>query len=69
MFCEDVTEAAATTALLDIGVVLRVRGKTATTGDSTIKLRPSRWSQLDPEYFENREIGDEELKIEADWAG
>ncbi len=69
VFCEDVTDAAASTALLDIGVVLRVRGKTATTGDSTIKLRPSRWSQLDPEYFENREAGDEELKIEADWAG
>jgi hypothetical protein len=69
VFCEDVTDAAASTALLDVGVVLRVRGKTATTGDSTIKLRPSRWSQLDPEYFENREAGDEELKIEADWAG
>lgn len=69
VFCEDVTDAAASTALLDIGVVLRVRGKTATTGDSTIKLRPSRWSQLDPEYFGNRETGDLELKIEADWAG
>jgi len=69
VFCEDVTSAAASTALLDVGVVLRVRGKTATSGDSTIKLRPSRWSQLDPEYFENREDGDEELKIEADWAG
>jgi hypothetical protein len=50
-------------------LVLRVRGKTATTGDSTIKLRSSRWSQLDPEYFENRDAGTEELKIEADWAG
>ncbi len=72
VFCEDVTEAAATTALLDIGVVLRVRGKTATTGDTTIKLRPSRWSQLDPQYFENIEPDAEdaeELKIEADWAG
>jgi hypothetical protein len=69
VFCEDVTDAAATTALLGIGVVLRVRGKTATSGDSTVKLRPSRWSQLDPEYFGNRETGDMELKIEADWAG
>ncbi|WP_329000078.1 hypothetical protein OHA18_37320 [Kribbella sp. NBC_00709] len=72
VFCEDITDAAASTALLDIGVVLRVRGKTATAGDSTIKLRPSRWSQLDPEYFENVDAdGDnvEDLKIEADWAG
>ena len=56
VFCEDVTSAAASTALLDIGVVLRVRGKTATTGDK-------------PDCFENRKAGDEELKIEADWAG
>ncbi|MGW6281322.1 hypothetical protein [Kribbella sp. NPDC055071] len=72
VFCEDVTDAAATSALLDIGVVLRIRGKTATTGDSTIKLRPSRWSQLDPHYFENIEADTddaEDLKIEADWAG
>ena len=69
VFCEDVTSAAATTALLDRGVVLRVRGKTETSGDTTIKLRPSRWSQLDPDYFENREDAGAELKIEADWAG
>ncbi|WP_410791045.1 hypothetical protein [Kribbella sp. C-35] len=72
VFCEDVTDAAATTALLDIGVVLRVRGKGSPTGDSTIKLRPSRWSQLDPLYFENTDPDEdhpEELKIEADWAG
>jgi hypothetical protein len=72
VFCEDITDTAATTALLDIGVVLRVRAKTATTGDSTIKLRPSRWSQLDPQYFENIEADAddaEDLKIEADWAG
>ncbi|MFG1626039.1 hypothetical protein [Kribbella sp. NPDC049227] len=71
VFCEDVTPAAATTALLDIGVVLRVRGKSETTGDSTIKLRPSRWSQLHPDYFEDREREPEreELKIEADWSG
>jgi hypothetical protein len=69
VFCEDVTSAAASTALHDIGVVLRARGKTATTGDSTIKLRPCRWSQLDPKYFENREDTNPELKIEADWAG
>jgi hypothetical protein len=70
VFSEDVT-AAATTTLLDIGVVLRVRGKSETTGDSTIKLRPSRWSQLHRDYFTDRERKDEreELKIEADWSG
>lgn len=69
VFGEDVTGAAATTALLDLGVVLRIRGKSATTGDTTVKLRPSRWSQLDPDYFESRKTDDADLKIEADWAG
>ena len=69
VFCEDVTSAAVATELLDIGVVLRVRRKSQTAGDSTIKLRPSRWSQLHPDYFRSRKDGDEELKIEADWAG
>lgn len=69
VFCEDVTSAAATAALLEIGVVLRVRGKTETSGDSTIKLRPCRWSQLDSDHFRNRKGGGQELKIEADWSG
>jgi hypothetical protein len=69
VFCEDVTRGAAATALLDIGVVLRARGKSGTAGDSTIKLRPCRWSQLHEDFFSNRTDGDAELKIEADWAG
>jgi hypothetical protein len=69
LFCEDVTRAAAETALLDIGVVLRARQKSGTDGDSTIKLRPCRWSQLHQKFLSNRNNGDTELKIEADWAG
>lgn len=69
VFCEDVTSAAAATALLNIGVVLRARGKSDSEGDSTIKLRPCRWSQLHPDFFSNRKEDAAELKIEADWAG
>jgi hypothetical protein len=70
LFCEDVTTGVAPlTPLLDIGVVLRVRKKSGTKGDSTVKLRPCRWSQLSKDFFTNRKNGPTELKIEADWAG
>jgi hypothetical protein len=69
LFCEDVTAGAASTPLLDLGVILRARTKSETKGDSTVKLRPCRWSQLDPEHFANSDDGTTELKIEADWAG
>jgi hypothetical protein len=69
LFCEDVTAGVAPSApLLDVGVILRVRKKSGTKGDSTVKLRPCRWSQLSEDFFSNRENGDT-LKIEADWAG
>ena len=57
------------TPLLELGVVLRARRKSATKGDSTVKLRPCRWSQLDPAYFADSADAGVELKIEADWAG
>jgi hypothetical protein len=69
LFCEDVTAGAASTPLLDLGVILRARRKSENKGDSTVKLRPCRWSQLDPEHFANSDDGVTELKIEADWAG
>jgi hypothetical protein len=69
LFCEDVTAGAPSTPLLELGVVLRARRKSEDKGDSTVKLRPCRWSQLDGKYFENADHGDTELKIEADWAG
>ena len=69
VFCEDVTPGAAATPLLDLGVVLRARGKSGTKGDSTVKLRPCRWSQLDGQYLHNADDDGTELKTEADWAG
>jgi hypothetical protein len=70
LFCEDVTTGVAPlTPLLDIGVVLRARKKSGIKGDSAIKLRPCRWSQLSDDFFANRKNGTAELKIEADWAG
>lgn len=69
-FCEDVTRGVTpSTPVLDVGVVLRVRAKSGTKGDSTVKLRPCRWSQLSEDFFANRETDEGELKIEADWAG
>jgi hypothetical protein len=70
LFCEDITTGVApSTPLLDIGVVLRTRKKSGTQGDSTVKLRPCRWSQLSEDFFTNRKDSVTELKIEADWAG
>lgn len=70
VFCEDVTGGVAPlTPLLEIGVILRVRGKSGSKGDSTVKLRPCRWSQLTADFFANAESDHSELKIEADWAG
>ena len=70
LFCEDVTAAVTpSTPLLELGVVLRARRKSASKGDSTVKLRPCRWSQLDDDFAENVEADDTELKIEADWSG
>jgi hypothetical protein len=66
---EDVTAGAAATPLLDLGVILRARRKSDAKGDSTVKLRPCRWSQLDGQYFVNADDGVTELKVEPDWAG
>jgi hypothetical protein len=69
-FLEDVTTAVtAATPLLDLAVILRVRRKSDSKGDSTVKLRPCRWSQLGDGFTGNWKDGSTELKIEADWAG
>jgi hypothetical protein len=69
VFCEDVTAGSSpNTPLLDLGVVLRARGKGGLRGDSTVKLRPCRWSQLAEDFAANREVDGDTLKIEADWA-
>ena len=70
LFFEDVTTGLVpSTPLLEIGVVLRARRKSGAKGDSTVKLRPCRWSQLSRDFFANRDNDSTELKIEADWAG
>jgi hypothetical protein len=70
VFFEDVTQGVGpVTPLLDLGVILRARRKAGSKGDSTVKLRPSRWSQLSDGFSANRENDPSELKIEADWAG
>lgn len=70
LFCEDVSVGVApSTPLLDLGVVLRIRRKSGRKGDTTVKLRPCRWSQLSEEFFTNDKSDRRELKIEADWSG
>src|SRR4051794_31789274 len=70
LFFEDVTSAVTPgTPLLDAGVILRARQKSDAKGDSTVKLRPCRWTQLSDAFLTNWTKDDAELKIEADWAG
>jgi len=69
-FCEDVTEGlAASTPLLDAGVILRARDKPGAKDDTTVKLRPCRRSQLPDRWLAAEKGDDWELKVEADWAG
>lgn len=69
-FCEDVTEGVSPgTPLLDAGVILRARDKSSGASDTTVKLRPCRRSQLTDHWLATTKIGDQELKLEADWAG
>jgi hypothetical protein len=68
-FCEDLTEGVSpATPLLDAGVILRARDK-AGSSDTTVKLRPCRRSQLTDSWLAMKKDGDQELKLEADWAG
>src|SRR4051812_47070543 len=69
-FCEDVTVGlSAATPLLDAGVVLRAGAKPGGKDDTTVKLRPSRRSQLTEGWLAAEKGDDWELKVEADWAG
>ncbi|MGH3901556.1 MAG: hypothetical protein ACRDTA_25540 [Pseudonocardiaceae bacterium] len=55
--------------LLDAGVVLRLRQTQGRPDEVTAKLRPLRRSQLAPDWLAFTAEGDDELRIEADWAG
>jgi len=56
--------------LLAAGLILRLRINDDRRGDSTVKLRPCRRSQLSGRWTQADEKKDEwEYKIEGDWAG
>jgi hypothetical protein len=56
--------------LLTAGLVLRIRRDDDGTGDSTVKLRPCRRSQLTDQWTdEHHDKGSWDYKIEGDWAG
>jgi hypothetical protein len=54
---------------LRCGIVLRVRDAGGKGGDSTVKLRPSRRSQLTREWTDARDGDGWELRVEEDWSG
>jgi hypothetical protein len=69
-FLEDLTPGlASSTPLLAAGVIARLRTTDGSDDDSTVKLRPCRWSQLAPEWTTSDEHGDRQYRIEADWSG
>jgi hypothetical protein len=70
-FLEDLTPGLPTPhPLLTGGVVLRLRSDDSGAGDSTVKLRPCRRSQLSEPWTQGREKkGKWEYRIEGDWTG
>jgi hypothetical protein len=65
-FAEDVARSTSPrTPLLAAGVILRGRDRSGNKGDSTVKLRPGRRSQLTKDWLDAAG----EFKIDADWAG
>jgi hypothetical protein len=70
-FCEDVCGDAGRRGLplLDGGIVLRLRANDGERDDSTVKLRPARRSGIGADWLRLRKDGDEEFRMEADWAG
>jgi hypothetical protein len=67
-FYEDTTPGAGV-PLLDAGIVIRVRADADGTGDSTVKLRPCRRSQLTAHFIDLAGADDSPLKVEQDWSG
>jgi hypothetical protein len=69
-FCEDVTrQTSPDTPLLAARIILRARTWSDDKGDTTIKFRPGRQSQLTARWAKVGAADDKELKVEADWAG
>jgi hypothetical protein len=67
-FIEDTT-VGSDLPLLHYGIVLRVREVDDDADDSTVKLRPSRRSQLTRDWIDKRDGAGWTLRIEEDWAG
>jgi hypothetical protein len=66
-FLEDVT-VGHDLPLLHYGIVLRVREVSDGDDDSTVKLRPSRRSQVTREWIDQRAGDGWSLRVEDDWA-
>jgi hypothetical protein len=67
-FLDDLTEGARPTLpLLSAGIVLRLRQHDDGDEDSTVKLRPCRWSQL-VSPWDNALSRDPDFTIEGDWS-
>jgi hypothetical protein len=69
-FCEDVTsQTSPETPLLAAKIIIRARTWSNDKGDTTVKFRPARQSQLAARWASVGITDDKDLKVEADWAG
>jgi hypothetical protein len=69
-FLEDLTPGLSSPfPLLAAGVIFRLRAEADDSGDSTVKLRPCRRSQLTSTWSKPFKDHDREYRIEGDWAG
>jgi hypothetical protein len=68
-FYEDTTVGFAPLPLLEAGICIRLRVKTPSKGDCTVKLRPCRASQLTSRWRTLEEDGALEMRVEQDWSG
>ncbi|MFD7666659.1 hypothetical protein [Streptomyces sp. NPDC059788] len=55
--------------LLEAGVILRLRSRQDKPSDTTAKLRPCRRARIPGHWLDFRRLGDDELRLESDWAG
>ncbi|MEU6963725.1 hypothetical protein [Streptomyces chrestomyceticus] len=55
--------------LLEAGVILRLRSRQGKKGDTTAKLRPCRRARVPAHWLDFHRHGDDELRLESDWAG
>jgi hypothetical protein len=69
-FYEDTTVGIVTPLpLLEAGVCIRLRVKSPSKGDCTVKLRPCRASQLTSRWRAFETDGTLEMRVEEDWSG